>query len=94
MRSDSPALLAARVGRVDDEQWNVILFSVRHRAFGVKLMCAVHIAVIRSKNNDRPVAQPRSVKLSKYRSDIAVDVAQAIQVVIVPPTPACFFIRY
>ena len=37
--------------------------------------------------------RPGASNVGEHRGDVAVDVAQAIQVVVVPPTPACFFVR-
>ena len=57
VRRHGPALLAAGVARVSDDQRHVVLLSVGGRALGVELMGAVHVAVIGSEDDDRPVGE-------------------------------------
>ena len=53
---------------------------------------AVHVAMVRRKDDDSAFGETRGIELGKHRGNIAIDVAQAIQVVVVPPAPAWFFI--
>jgi hypothetical protein len=57
VRGDGATLLAARVGWVGDDQGHVVLLAVRDRAFGVQLVGAVHVAVVRGEDHDRPVGE-------------------------------------
>ena len=53
------------MARVSDDQRYVVLLSIGGSALRVQLMRSVHISMIRSENDDRPVGETRGVQLGK-----------------------------
>ena len=72
----------------------MILFAIRHRALGMQQVRAVHVSMVRRQDDNSALGETRGIEFGKHRGDIAIDVAQAIQVVVVSPAPAWFFVRY
>jgi hypothetical protein len=56
-------------------------------------MRAVHVTVIGGEDDDGSVREAGSVELGQHGRDVAIDVAQAVQVVVVAPAPARFLVR-
>lgn len=72
---------------------DVVLLAIGDRALGMELMGAVHVAVIGSQDHDGPVPETGGVQLRQHRRDVAVYIAQTIQIVVVAPAPASILVR-
>ena len=73
-------------------QGHIILFAIRHRPLGMQQVRAVHVSMVRRQDHNSAVGETCRIKFGKDRGDITVNVAQAVQIVVVSPAPACLFI--
>ena len=56
------------IGRMRDDQRDVVLLAVGDRALRVQLVGAVHVAVVGGEDDDRPVGQARGIELGEHRA--------------------------
>ena len=84
---DGPAAPAPGVARVYEDQRHLVLLAVGGRALAVQPVRAVEVTVIGREHDDRVRSQSERVERVQQRHQVAVGVAQAVQVVVVPPAP-------
>ncbi|MNT38476.1 hypothetical protein D3C72_1746700 [compost metagenome] len=92
MRGDGATLLATVIGGMGNDQRHVVLLPIGDSAFCMELVGTVHVTVIRCQDYDGLVGKSCSIERGQYGSDIPVDIAHAVQVIVVPPVPARVFI--
>jgi hypothetical protein len=78
---------------VSDDQRYVVLLAVRDCTLGVKLVRAVHVAMIGGQDHDRLVGLTRGVQRGENGLDVAIHIAHAIQIIVVAPAPAGVLVR-
>ncbi len=83
-----PAVLATGECRVRHDQRHVVLLAVGAGALAGQLVRAAEFAVVRGQNDDGVGSEAAILQLIEHRHDVAVDVAQRVEIEVVPLAPA------
>src|SRR4051794_35129494 len=74
------------------DERHVVLLPVSSGTLRVQAMCAVEVPMIRSQDYDGVRREAERVEFIEQRVDVAIDVAKAVEVVVMPPEPAPVFV--